>query len=296
MRKELVLPVTAAVSGAAGFFLRRWELASAFEADTGLPIPGMPATWALIALSAAAVLALALLCRGSHRVFPGGYDEAFSARGRTLYMAGMVAAAFLMVIAGALFLMELPQLYAEAKLQTKGTPMLGLLPRALLAVLALCSGWSLFQLGKNNYRGEGQGKYSSSLLIPAYTACMWLIVAYQARSGAPIILDYVYQLFAVIAAVLGSYFMAGFGFERAKTFRSAFFSLCAMYFILVTLADTHEPGFLALYLAFFLYFAASSAVLLYNARQPRGPRMPGKRLLKDTETEDLNREGTPDEG
>ena len=240
MRKELVLPVTAAVSGAAGFFLRRWELASAFEADTGLPIPGMPATWALIALSAAAVLALALLCRGSHRVFPGGYDEAFSARGRTLYMAGMVAAAFLMVIAGALFLMELPQLYAEAKLQTKGTPMLGLLPRALLAVLALCSGWSLFQLGKNNYRGEGQGKYSSSLLIPAYTACM-----------------------------------------------------C---FILVTLADTHEPGFLALYLAFFLYFAASSAVLLYNARQPRGPRMPGKRLLKDTETEDLNREGTPDEG
>ena len=154
MRKELVLPVTAAVSGAAGFFLRRWELASAFEADTGLPIPGMPATWALIALSAAAVLALALLCRGSHRVFPGGYDEAFSARGRTLYMAGMVAAAFLMVIAGALFLMELPQLYAEAKLQTKGTPMLGLLPRALLAVLALCSGWSLFQLGKNNYRGE----------------------------------------------------------------------------------------------------------------------------------------------
>ena len=70
MRKELVLPVTAAVSGAAGFFLRRWELASAFEADTGLPIPGMPATWALIALSAAAVLALALLCRGSHRVFP----------------------------------------------------------------------------------------------------------------------------------------------------------------------------------------------------------------------------------
>ena len=211
-------------------------------------------------------------------------------------MAGMVAAAFLMVIAGALFLMELPQLYAEAKLQTKGTPMLGLLPRALLAVLALCSGWSLFQLGKNNYRGEGQGKYSSSLLIPAYTACMWLIVAYQARTGDPIILDYVYQLFAVIAAVLGSYFMAGFGFERAKTFRSAFFSLCAMYFILVTLADTHEPGFLALYLAFFLYFAASSAVLLYNARQPRGPRMPGKRLLKDTETEDLNREGTPDEG
>ena len=96
MRKELVLPVTAAVSGAAGFFLRRWELASAFEADTGLPIPGMPATWALIALSAAAVLALALLCRGIHRVFPGGYDEAFGAPNNALYLTVLVAAAFLM--------------------------------------------------------------------------------------------------------------------------------------------------------------------------------------------------------
>lgn len=296
MRKELVLPVTAAVSGAAGFFLRRWELASAFEADTGLPIPGMPATWALIALSAAAVLALALLCRGSHRVFPGGYDEAFSARGRTLYMAGMVAAAFLMVIAGALFLMELPQLYAEAKLQTKGTPMLGLLPKALLAVLALCSGWSLFQLGKNNYRGEGQGKYSSSLLIPAYTACMWLIVAYQARSGDPIILDYVYQLFAVIAAVLGTYFTAGFAFERAKVFRASFFSLLGVYFCLVTLADRHDVSMLLLFVAFALYLLATTVLLQYNAARPEGPRMPRRLQPEDTEEIEINREGTPDEG
>ena len=36
MRKEIVLPVVAAAMGAAGFALRKWELASAFEADTGL--------------------------------------------------------------------------------------------------------------------------------------------------------------------------------------------------------------------------------------------------------------------
>ena len=41
----------AIAGGAAGFALRRWELATAFEADTGLPIDGAPATLALIALS-----------------------------------------------------------------------------------------------------------------------------------------------------------------------------------------------------------------------------------------------------
>lgn len=296
MRKEIVLPAAAIAGGAAGFFLRRWELLSAFEPDSGLSIPGMPATWALIALSAAVITLLALLCRGTGKDYYGGYDRAFCAKGNTLYMAAMVASAFLMVIPGVLLLLQVPGLYQEASLQTRGLPMLSLLPMALLALLCLASAWSIFQLGKNNYRGEGRGKYSSSLLIPSYAACMWLAVAYQSCNGDPVILDYVYQLLAIIAVVLGTYFTAGFGFERAKVFFSAFFSLAALYFILVTLADTHEPAFLLLYAAFFLYFAASAAVLLYNARHtPLGPRMPGGRRLLD-QNNMKNTEELPDEG
>lgn len=291
MRKEIVLPVTAIVGGASGFFLRRWELSSAFEPGTGLPIPGMPATWALIALSAAMALLLALLCRGAGKGFEGGYDEAFQARGNTPYIMGMAAAAFLMAIAGVLLLLQAPGLYRSATGLARGLPMLSLMPKVLLAGLCLASGWSLLRLGRNNFKGEGGGKYSSSLLIPAYAACMWLIVAYQAHSGDPIILDYVYQLFAIVAIVLGAYFMAGFGFERAKVFPSALFSLGAMYFILVTLADAHELTLTLLYAAYFLYFAASAAALLYNAAAPRAHG--GKRLLDSGK---LNREGTPDEG
>ena len=40
MRKEIVLPAATVAVGAAGFLLRRWELATAFEPDTGLHIPG----------------------------------------------------------------------------------------------------------------------------------------------------------------------------------------------------------------------------------------------------------------
>ena len=164
----------------------------------------------------------------------------------------------------------------------------------VLAVLCLCSAWSMLMLGKNNYRGEEKGKYSAWLLIPAYTCCMWLIVSYQEHSGDPIILDYVYQLFAVIGAVLGCYFLSGFGFGRSRPAAAAFFSAEAMYFALVTLADAHEPAFLLLYAGCFFYFAASSVALLYNLGRPLGPRMPGgKRLSTD---EKINREERPHEG
>ena len=294
MRKELVLPVTAIVGGAIGFFLRRLELATAFEPDTGLPIEGMPVTWALIALSAAVAVVLLLLCLGVGKGFEGGYDQAFRARDAAPYMMGMTAGAFLTAAAGVLLLLKLPRLYAEAEAGTSGFPMFSLAPMVLLAVLCLCSAWSVLMLGKNNYRGEGKGKYSAWLLIPAYTCCMWLIVSYQEHSGDPIILDYVYQLFSVIAAVLGCYFLSGFGFGRSRPAAAAFFSAEAMYFALVTLADAHEPAFLLLYAGCFFYFAASSVALLYNLGRPLGPRMPGgKRLSTD---EKINREERPHEG
>ena len=292
MRKELVLPVTAIVGGAIGFFLRRLELATAFEPDTGLPIPDMPVTWALI--SAAVAVVLLLLCLGVGKGFEGGYDQAFRARDAAPYMMGMTAGAFLTAAAGVLLLLKLPRLYAEASLETSGFPMFSLVPMVLLAVLCLCSAWSVLMLGKNNYRGEEKGKYSAWLLIPAYTCCMWLIVSYQEHSGDPIILDYVYQLFAVIAAVLGCYFLSGFGFGRSRPAAAAFFSAEAMYFALVTLADAHEPAFLLLYAGCFFYFAASSVALLYNLGRPLGPRMPGGRRLRTDEK--INREERPHEG
>ena len=294
MRKELILPVTAIVGGAIGFFLRRQELLTAFEPDTGLPIEGMPVTWALIALSVVVAAVVFLLCLGVGKGFEGGYDEAFQAKDTAPYMMGMTAGAFLTAAAGVLLLLKLPRLYAEASLETSGFPMFSLVPMVLLAVLCLCSAWSMLMLGKNNYRGEEKGKYSAWLLIPAYTCCMWLIVSYQEHSGDPIILDYVYQLFSVIAAVLGCYFLSGFGFGRGRPAAAAFFSAEAMYFALVTLADAHEPAFLLLYAGCFFYFAASSVALLYNLGRPLGPRMPGGRRLRTDEK--INREERPHEG
>ena len=108
MRKEILLPAVAVAGGGAGFVLRRWELATAFEADTGLPIPGAPATLALIALSVAMAAVLALLCRGKSPSFTG-YDEAFQAKGNTLYATAMVLSAFLLLGAAVLMVLSFVQ-------------------------------------------------------------------------------------------------------------------------------------------------------------------------------------------
>ena len=83
MRKEIILPAVAVVCGGAGYALRRWELATAFEAGTGLPIAGAPATMALaVLLRRRQAGVLALLCRGKYPAF-SGYGPAFRAKGNT---------------------------------------------------------------------------------------------------------------------------------------------------------------------------------------------------------------------
>lgn len=297
MRKEIILPAVAVTGGIAGFLVRRWELATAFEPDTGLVIPHMPATCAMLGLSAAVTLVLALLCRGKHNSFAGGYDQAFDARGNTLYITATVLSAFLLLGAAAFTALDLPNAYREALVtlaasQSRGNPLLSVLPRALLTVLCTASFVCVLSTGKNNFKGEGRGRYSFTLLMPAYMCCLWLIAAYQQRAADPVILDYLYELFAIIATLLGLYFTAGFSFERAKVFRSSFFSLLGVYFSLVTLADLHRPATQLLYGFAILNLLASSCVMLFNARRPEGPRMcpEGEALPEETETE-----GTPDE-
>lgn len=136
MRKDILLPGVAVVGGAAGFLLRRWELSTAFEPDTGLPVAGAPATWALIALTVVVAAVLAVLCRGTHRVFPGGYDEAFGAPNNALYLTVLVAAAFLMAASGLLTFL----LYLRHDVTA--------FSRVLLALMSLVSAACLFVVGK----------------------------------------------------------------------------------------------------------------------------------------------------
>ncbi|HJG87811.1 hypothetical protein [Pseudoflavonifractor capillosus] len=299
MRKEIVLPSLAVGGGIVGLLLRRWELATAFEADTGLVTPNMPSTWALIIWSALLAAAFILLCRGKHRSFAGGYDAAFAAKGNTVYITAMVLAAFLLLASAVLNYMGIPAAYAEAVAAARagnaqGTPLFNVLPRAILGALAAVSFFCVLSTGRNNYRGEGKGKFSFPLLAPAYMGCIWLIAAYQVRAGDPVRQDYIYELFAIISSLLGLYFMAGFSFERAKVFRSSLFSLLGVYFSLVTLADGHELYVVLLYGFCILSLTANVTALLANDTRPE-PRARRSHSEEEISAEDSETEVTPDE-
>ena len=266
MRKEIIVPAVAAVGGGAGFALRRWGLDTGFEPDTGLAISGAPANLALIGLSVVMVVVLALLCRGKKPAF-SGYGQAFQARGNTLYATAGVVSGFLLLAAGVLMAAE---------------PMMGgelVYTRLITAVLALIAGVCVVLTVRDNLRGTGSGKYSFKLLMPAYAFCVWLIAAYQVRAGDPVRLDYVYELFAIIAGLLGLYGAASFSFERGRASLTCLFSLLGVYFSLVTLADPHPLADRVLYAFTIVYLLTNTITLLHNAARP----LPAEPDENDTE-------------
>ncbi len=265
MRKEYLLPGLAIAGGIAGFFLRRWQMDTAFEPDTGLPISGSPASWALLALSLLMAGMLLLLCAGRHDTFPGGYDEAFYCSG-TPYVTLAVASGFLLGAAGVLELMELPQVlrqYVDLSFRS----ILAALPRLLMVFFCLASAACIVLTAKNNYRREGRGMRSVLLLVPSFFSCLWLISAYQQRAADPVLSDYAYQLFAIIAVLLALYSMAGFSFEKAKVTRASYFSLMGVYLSGVTLADPLGLSTQLLFAFAILYLTAAAAALLGNDRR-----------------------------
>lgn len=264
MRKEILLPGITLAGSAAGFFLRRWELATAFEPGTNLPIAGMPATWALIALSLVMAGAILLLSLGRHFAFPGGYDQAFRSASPH-YAAVTITAGFLLGAGGVLKLIQFPA-DLQAYQALSGQVLFSFLPRLLLVALCLAAALCIILTARNNYRGEGGGARSALLLVPPYAGCLWLITAYQTRAADPVLVDYIYQILAIVAILLALYDMAGFSFEKPRVAGTVCACLTGVYLSAVTLADSNDLATLVLFAFAILYLTASAAVLLRNDR------------------------------
>ena len=250
MLQVILLPLLAVLGGVGGFFLRRWELSTAFE-SSGLAISWAPASIALVVLSVILVLALALLCRGTKHELKN-YGDAFSAPRSWFYLAVSAVAAAILLVAG---------LFGLKSEFDSGTPRL---LHLLFYGMCVVSFISVLTVVPNNFRARGR-QYSLALLLPAYTCCLWLVTFYQQRAADPVVLDYVYELFAIVCTLLGFYFAAGFSFGRAKVWRCAFFCLLSVYFSIVTLADGHDWSIRLLFLFSTLYQLTNVTVLLYHA-------------------------------
>ena len=102
MRKDILLPGLAVGGGAVGFILRRWQWASAYDAESQLFRSGAVST--LVLLGVLVLLSALLLVLSAGGAKPNEFLPAFFCPS-PMYMAGMAASGFLFFGAGLLGLL-----------------------------------------------------------------------------------------------------------------------------------------------------------------------------------------------
>ena len=235
MRKDIFLPALAVAGGVAGFFLRRWQLASAYDPETELFVHSAPATGALLGLTA--LLALAFLLAVLKK--KEGLDDFLPAFGSpgTGQMTIFAAAGLLMMAAGmaglfsGLRAIQLWQLAPEEyQLSTLAT-------RLLAAALCLPAGNAVLLMGRMAYRGE-LDKLSCFLSpFPALAALVWLFSTHLEHGTEPVLMKYALGLFAALLITLAHYCVAGFLYGKPRPRGTLFFALTGGALGITSLAD-----------------------------------------------------------
>lgn len=238
--------------GLAGLFLRRWQLASAFEPDTGLLIPGQPATAALIGVM---VLAAAVLTALSMALFRG--DEC--PRG---YLANLAAPnlviGLLTLVAGAL-------LFAGGALGVRdfALHMNDQVMRLVLGISLVAAGPAVGLVGLlGQQRKEARGRFHGALVVPAYCACVWFFATFRGHTANPNIMEYVFLLLGILSAISGCYAAASFAFEKPRPILCAVSSSVGTVLLMVASAGQPQGMDLLTVLGFEVYLLAQLICLV----------------------------------
>ena len=264
MDKRYALPLTAALGGAAAWVLRLLQNHTGFEADTGLPVPGDPATLALAVLLAGLGAILALTAR----LLPAEEDPGpvlprdFST-GSTGLLTLPVCGVFLIALSGLADLAEGARLLPELEFTSSRHAIYGILraggmgysPRGqlLMGVLALAAAVSLFPVLAGCRRREGgpipsHRAPAAITLLPVAALVVRLVLTYRIDSVNPSLSMYYVELLALVFLTLSFYRLSSFAFQAGRTRRFALYAGAAVVLCMASLADgSVYPSSLLLY-------------------------------------------------
>lgn len=202
-RTTWLISVGAAALAAA--LLRRWQLASAFEPDTGLATPGAQASVILVCLLVMAGAWLILLAMGRGGPEPAHrWDMVFVTRGDPVFPALTVASAALAALAvPVLFVVGVDQfqLYQMAREAGAQPPSNNGMLTLATAAGALLAALGLLQMGRDGLRPGRRGKGGFSAALPGAAGCVWLMESFRAHAANPVQWDYAPQLIAIVAGM-----------------------------------------------------------------------------------------------
>lgn len=201
--RKLILYLLIA-AGTAGFLLRRWQLATAFD-EEGLVLRGSPSIWVLAVFALIVTVFLAITALGQRR--RSAYTESFSSGTSEMILTVCSAA---MVLAGSILAM----VWGERT--------------AILTALGVAAALSMAVIGMQRYRGVVPS--AAIHLIPCAYLILALIVDFRRWSVDPTVLDYCYDLFAAIGAACAMVNLMGFCFDRGRRRETVFWCLAGCFF------------------------------------------------------------------
>lgn len=214
MKKNICLSIFALIAGIVGASIRAFELSHAFEPDSGLQIPGEPVSLVMIAFAVAVLLLFAVaasLLRGKMKDDLKVFSDEKGAMSQML----VLASAILLFVAACV----------EYAFDRGGLPA----TRVIQILLAVFAAFSLM------VRVWKPGRaYAFFALVPIFWCCYWLILVYRDRSIDPVVADYIYELFAVVASALFFYRTASYDFGIRNFRMTAFFGFSAIFLCTMT--------------------------------------------------------------
>lgn len=283
MKKRLIFGGAALGLTALGAGARLWQRSTAFEPETGLLTPGMPATFLVVAAVLAAAVGLLLLGRWAAKDAPiESYLTAFSLPHPAMLGLYVLSGA-LLVAAGVLGILDY-----RAAAEPDGFWLalsVALVPTGACVGLV---GWV------NGRREEAKGRFAWPLILPGYCACGWLILSYQARTTHPNVMGYVFILFAAVGAAIFCYAAASFSFEKPRTGMTLWLGAMSVILLAMACVDLALEGdrmCLCVALGYGLYALGQTACLLWRCEVPAAlerwtpPPEPPEENEKTEETE-----------
>lgn len=184
---------------------------------------------------------------------------AYTLRGRKKYQTLSSRSVPVMAVSGAAAVLLIAgSILLAVKRQQQGD--------LLIAVFGFAAGicWA----GITMARYQGKKAPMAMLLIPAVYFVVALVCRFRIWTQDPVILDYCYDLFALISTMCALYHLGGYGFDRGSRRMSVFFTMCGVFFSAAGLAGGGLSSVLV-YLAVILWLGGNLWLLLRPGKKRR---------------------------
>lgn len=217
MLKKAV-PFAWLAAGVGGFLLRRKQLMTIFDPETGFAEPGAGVSTVLLVLSVAVTVLAAVFAFMQKKEAEADCVKVFCF-GKLPFAVYMLSGAAI-AVAGILFVLARESLID-----------------LIMGILAAISGIAVILFAWSMLQKKIIGGLASLFAVPTLVFCLWLAIIYKNNAGNPQIIEYSYEALGIAAAAVSMYFAEGYVCGRVRH-RSAILSgLLTIYFLCVSIAD-----------------------------------------------------------